>query len=277
MKRYAYILLSIIVAFASCEPSLPDSPETLVIEGWIENDEAPIVFVSSSVSASFQEQDIADLISHVAFDANVTLTHDGVTYPLTPTIRNEYLLKLCYTSSSIKGVAGETYQLDVDWKGMHASAVTTIRTPGGIDSIVIERHKEIDTLYLVKVHPVPASDVRYYKFFSMAVGKETTYAPSYMGTYDSRLNSRELVAVNRGIDNPITQNDYYYAMGDSVRFKIASLEPLAYDFWRKFDENRLFSHTSLLPYATNLKSNVTGGIGYFFGYGITTYSVRIAE
>ena len=39
----------------------------------------------------------------------------------------------------------------------------------------------------------------------------------------------------------------------------------------------MFSHTSLLPYATNLKSNITGGIGYFFGYGITVCSVWIAE
>ena len=275
MKRYAYILLSLIVAFAGCEPTLPDNPETLVVEGWIENDAAPVVFVTSSVSASFDEMNLTDLIDHVAFDANVTITYNGVTYTLIPTLRSEYLLKYCYTTSALKGVTGGTYQLDVDWRGMHASAVTTIQTPGSVDSIVVERHPSIDSLYVVKVHPVPAPNVRYYQFFSMDVGKEKTYAPSYMGTYDSLLNSTDLVAVNRGIDNPITQNDYFYAPGDSVRFKIASLEPQAYDFWRKFDEDRLFSHTSLLPYTTNLKSNLTGALGYFFGYGVSRYALKI--
>lgn len=277
MKRYAFILLSIIVAFAGCQPTLPESSDMLVVEGWIENDAAPMVFVTSSVSASFDEMDVSDLIGHVALDATVTITHDGVTYPLMPTLRDDYLLKYCYTSATLKGVVGGTYQLDVSWKGMHASAVTTILTPGGVDSIVIERHQSIDSLYVLNVHPVPAPDVRYYQFFSMDVSKESAYAPSYMGFYDSRLNSADLVAVNRGMDSPITQNDYFYAMGDSVRFKIASLEPTAYDFWRKFDENRLFSHTSLLPYTTNLKSNISGGLGYFFGYGINTYAVRIKK
>ena len=275
MKRYACILLSIILAFTACEPVLPDSQETLVVEGWIENDAAPIVFVTSSVSATLDEMDISDLIGHVAFDAAVTITHDGVAYPLTPTLRDEYLLKYCYTSSALKGVVGGTYQLDVDWKGMHASAVTTILTPGSVDSIVIERHQSIDSLYVIKVRPVPAPDLPYYQFFCMDVGKESAYAASYMGTYDSRLNSTDLITVNRGLDNPITQNDYYHALGDSVRFKIASLEPVAYDFWRKFDENRLFSHTSLLPYATNLRSNLTGAQGYFFGYGVNYYTTKI--
>ncbi|MBO7049861.1 MAG: DUF4249 family protein [Bacteroidaceae bacterium] len=277
MKRYAYILLSIIVALAGCEPQLPDSPDMLVIEGWIENDAVPVVFVTSSVSASFDEMDMSDLIGHVAINATVTITHNGVTYPLTPTVRNDYLLKYCYTSSTLKGTVGGTYQLDVDWKGMHASAVTTIQTPGSVDSIVIERHQTIDSLYVLKVHPVPAPDVHYYQFFSWDVNKEPAYTASYMGVYDSWLNGTDLIAVNRGMDNPFTRNDYFYAMGDSVRFKIASLEPIAYEFWRKFDENRQFSHTSLLPYTTNLKSNITGGLGYFFGYGVSNYSLTIKK
>lgn len=280
MKRFLYILLSLLlaaftVAFTACQPSLPDNPETLVVEGWIENGSAPIVFVTSSVSTSFDEMDLSDLIDHVAFDANVTITHNGVTYPLTPTIKNEYLLKFCYTSSTLKGVIGGTYQLNVDWNGHHTTATATIQPPATVDSIVIERHHIIDTLYVLKVHPVPAPDVRYYQFFSMDVNQETTYNASYMGTFDSQFNTTGLVEVNRGINNPITQNDYYYVLGDSVLFKIASLEPQAYDFWRKFDENRLFSHAALLPYTTNLATNLTGAQGYFFAYGITTYAVTI--
>ena len=276
MKRYAYILLSLI-GLASCEPQLPDSPQMLVVEGWIENDAAPMVFVTSSLATTFDEMDVTDLVSHVAFDADVSITYNGVTYPLVPSIRNEYLLKVCYTSSTLKGVVGGTYQLDVNWNGMHVQAVSTIQTPGTVDSMVIERHYNVDSLYMLKVHPVPVPSVRYYEFFCMVVGKESTFYPSNMGIYDSQLNTLDLFNLKRGNNDPISENVYYYTTGDSIRFKIASLEPQAYDFWSKFDENRMFSHSSLLPYTTNLKGNVSGGLGYFFGYGITEYQIRIEK
>ena len=276
MKRYACILLTL-MALASCEPQLPDSPQTLVVEGWIENDAAPMVFVTSSVNTTFKEMDITDLVSHVAFDANVSITYNGTDYPLTPTIRNDYLLKVCYTSSALKGVVGGTYKLNVDWKGMHAEATTTILTPGSVDSIAVEKHYQVDSLYMLKVRPVPAPQVRYYQFFCMVVGKESAYVPANIGVYDSQLNTTGLFTIKRGTDNPISQNDYFFTLGDSVRFKIASLEPQAYDFWSKFDEKRMFNQTSLIPYTTNLKGNLTGALGYFFGYGITEYEVRVEK
>ena len=70
-------------------------------------------------------------------------------------------------------------------------------------------------------------------------------------------------------------NEYYYSMGDSVNFKLASLESNAYEFWYKFDENNMFSHVALMPYYNNLVGNISGGLGYWFGYGIKKYQLRI--
>ena len=274
MKKCIYILILLLIT-VSCSIEIPESPERIVIEGWIENDEAPVVFVTSSISTTLDEMGMNDLLEHVAFNAKVTVTHNGITYPLSPTLRDEYLLKLCYTTNTLKGQVGGTYKLDVDWKGMHAEAVTSIPTPGSVDSIAIERHKTIDTLYLVKAHIVPAPDVRYYRFFGMAVNKDSTYSPSYLGTFDSNLNKDEMMAVNRGISNPIVTNEYYYSMGDSVNFKLASLESNAYEFWYKFDENNMFSHVALMPDYNNLVGNISGGLGYWFGYGIKKYQLRI--
>ncbi len=273
MKRYIHILIAL-VAFISCEPSLQESPDMLVVEGWIENGGTPKVFVTSSISATLQEKDITDLIQHVAMNADVTITHDGNTYKLKPSIRNEYLLKICYTTNSLIGQVGGTYRLDVKWKDMEASATTTIPTPGTVDSIAIEQYQAIDSLYLVKVRPVPAPGVAQYMFFSMDVGKDSTYLPSYMGTYDSR-HTQDMIAVNRGSANPITESVYFYSMGDSVRFKIASVNPDAFEFWSKYDEIRMFSHVALVPYSTNLSGNIQGGLGYFFGYGINHYATKI--
>jgi len=274
MKRYAYILM-ILIAAVSCQPQLPEGPEMLVIEGWIENDAAPVVFVTSSVSATLDKKNISDLLGHVALNATVTVTHNGQEYRLTPTLSDEYLLKMCYTTKQLKGEIGGTYQLQVDWKGMHAEAVTSILPPGSIDSTTVEPHPSIDTLYILKAHIVPVPEVRYYKFFSMASGKDSTYNASFIGTFDSQLKNDEMMAVNRGRINPITDNEYYYTMGDSVHFKLASVDITAYNFWSKFEENVMFSHVALIPYSSNLQGNIQGGLGYWFGYGTSSYAVRI--
>ena len=109
----------------------------------------------------------------------------------------------------------------------------------------------------------------------MAVGKDSTFAVSYNGTFDSRLRADGMFAVNRGRRNPVEYSDYYYTYGDSVRFKLASIDATAYDYWTRYDENIMFSHAAVLPYSSNLKGNVTGALGYFFGYGITTYTAKI--
>lgn len=273
MGKSKYIIMALLLA--ACTPELPESPETLVIEGWIENGTAPMVFVTSSVSTSFQEQGLADLIDHVATTANVAIIHDGVRYPLIGSISDDHFLSFYYTSNTLKGVVGGTYKLEVDWKGMHAEAETTILAPGIVDSVAVERHPMIDTSYIVKAHINPAPDVRYYRFFSMAVGKDSTYAISYNGIFDSELHADVMFAVNRGRINPIEYSDFYYGYGDSVRFKLASMDAEAYDFWTRYDENVMFSHTALLPYSSNLKGNIDGGLGYWFGYGVADYTVVI--
>jgi hypothetical protein len=273
MRKSIYIILALLMA--ACTPELPESPETLVVEGWIENGAAPVVFVTSSVSTSFQEQGLGDLIEHVALDANVTVTHNGVRYPLKATINKDYFLTICYTSKTLKGETGGTYRLEVDWKGLHAEAETTIPAPGTVDSIVVEHHPLIDTSYVLKAHINPAPEVRYYRFFSMAVGKDSTYAVSYNGTFDSELREDELFAVNRGRNNPIEYPDFYYTYGDSVRFKLASIDAEAYDFWTRYDESVMFSHAALIPYSSNIRGNINGGLGYWFGYGISTYTAVI--
>ena len=217
MKKSLYILTALLLA--ACMPNLPDSPENLVIEGWIENDASPMVFVTSTISATFQEQDITDIIAHVATTATVSITYQGQKYPLTPVINDDYLLRVCYTNHILKGTIGGTYQLDVDWKGMHAEAITSIPSPGCVDSITVERHPHDNKLYIIKAHIQPAPESRYYRFFSMTVGKDSTYGVSYTAPFDSKFHADEMIAISRSSQNPIMNSGYYHNLNDSVRFK----------------------------------------------------------
>ena len=277
MTRHIYLyLFSVLLIITSCIRQSP-SQDQLVIEGWIENGESPIVFVTTSVTNTFSEQTLNDFISHIAFNAKVTVTHQGITYNLTPHITDKYLLGMYYTNTSLKGETGGTYLLQVDWNDMHATGITTIPEPGMLDSIYVEPSADSDTLYSIKVHVVPTPGKnRYYKFFSKETGRDSTYIASLGSLYDSELvRMDEMIYINRGISNPLVEPDPYYHIGDTVYIKMASIGADSYEYWSKYNEAQLFSSVVILPYSNKLKGNLEGALGYWSGYGITRYKVNI--
>ena len=70
--------------------------------------------------------------------------------------------------------------------------------------------------------------------------------------------------------DPIPEEDL-----DKVWVKLATLDDASYDFWRSFEDLVALSRVPLMPVAENLKSNVTGALGYWCGYGSEVYSVSI--
>jgi len=278
MKKRLFAILSVLLLICSCTTDrLNEHPDQLVVEGWIENGESPVVFVTSTVAATEKSQNATDLIGHLALTAQVTVTYNGQTYSLFPTITNDYLLGLCYTTNSLKGVVGGEYKLDVSWKGMKASGTTTISSPGSIDSISVKVSEDDDTLYVIKAHIKPDAN-RYYRFFTKVIGEDSSYTASFLGLYDRELiNEDELNFVNRGNSNPFQMQQLYYRYNDSVSFKLAAIDASAYEFWRKFNENAAFGSLALIPYSDNVVGNLDGALGYWFGYGVTKYELSIKK
>ena len=81
--------------------------------------------------------------------------------------------------------------------------------------------------------------------------------------------------VNRGNSNPFQTQQLYYSYNDSVSFKLAAIDASAYEFWRKFNENAAFGSLALIPYSDNVVGNLNGTLGYWFGYGVTKYELKI--
>ena len=277
MKRIIAIL-SVLFLICSCMTDhLKEHPDQLVVEGWIENGEPPVVFVTSTVAATEKSQNAADLIGHLALTAQVTVTYNDHTYRLIPTFTKDYLLGLCYTTNDLKGVVGGEYKLDVSWKGMTASGTTSISSPGSIDSILVKVSEDDDTLYVIKAH-IKSGENRYYRFFTKVVGQDSSYTASFLGLYDRDLiNENEINFVNRGNSNPFQVQQLYYSYNDSVSFKLAAIDASAYEFWRKFNENAAFGSLALIPYSDNVVGNLDGALGYWFGYGVTKYELSIKK
>jgi len=61
---------------------------------------------------------------------------------------------------------------------------------------------------------------------------------------------------------------------DTVMVKFTAIDDDAYEFWRNFEDMADLSRNPLFPVVKNLHSNVSGALGYWFGYGSTFYLVK---
>ena len=59
--------------------------------------------------------------------------------------------------------------------------------------------------------------------------------------------------------------------------KIAHIDETAYNFWRDHETTLMIGRNPLFPVTNNIRSNVRGGLGYWFGYGSTEYCLFLPK
>lgn len=161
MKNIWIVFLCLAIILVGCDKDitieLPEGETQLVVEGSIDVNEPPIIFLSHS-QGYFDPLTLSDLASFYICDAVVTLTANGVTdtlvalsaATLTPEQQQQVadLLgipveqlstgNLCaYTSLNPQfwGKYGTTYRLDVYHEGKHVHATSKMNYPVPLDSL----------------------------------------------------------------------------------------------------------------------------------------------
>ena len=275
MKRLWYILALLI--FAACDNSYleSDNVEELVVEGWIESGHAPVVLVSSTLEVSSTPQPVADISKHILRYAEVYIEHNGEREYLTARLTDRFAIKNYFTSSSLRGVPGDTYHLHVKWLDFEASAVCTIPEPVAIDSIYVEKAID-DTSYVAKMvfHNDP-KDKNLYQTFLRSGQESVAYKAVNFTTLDGSLLDSVVVETFTKPMKPqgstsgsgTGSQDVHFHPGDTVALKLATIEYPMYEFWKEF-ANQANSSGGVLSAQKNIKGNVNGAIGYWAGYGI---------
>lgn len=69
----------------------------------------------------------------------------------------------------------------------------------------------------------------------------------------------------------------HFSINETVYLKIAAISEEQYQFWRMYDNMQSLSRNPLFPVTDNIPSNVSSGIGYWFGYASVNYVVSIKE
>ena len=113
-------------------------------------------------------------------------------------------------------------------------------------------------------------------FVKTDLQSDSMFISSIFGTVsDINANNSSLeIPIYRGhCDN----GDYFTPFFNNdkrITVKFCHIDSCAYQYWYEFDKMISLSRNPLLIYRTNLPSNIKGGLGYWFGYGIKIYNIN---
>lgn len=274
-KLPIYILL-LLLSFSCQEDYDYHEERVLVVEGWIDSGDYPVVMVTTSASVSGKEQPFDSLNEYLLKWAKVTVSNGEEEIILTGKIDTCYTPPYIFTTGKMKGESGKTYRLTVSYNDFYAESETTIPYQVPLDSLTVSQ-VEGDTLFQLKAYFNDNKlENNYYKFFVRVKGKEDVMRPSFLGTInDEVLGEQAEVQVYQPLRMFNEEYTPFYRKDDRVSVKFSQMNEEAYNFWKVYDELQSFSGVLFFPVTSSLPSNIKGGIGYWFGYGSTTYHLNI--
>lgn len=274
------LLLALLTA-GSCAKDLSDlqpSAPQLVVEGWIEDGAHPVVMLSTTVPVSTQSQDIATLADHMVRWAKVTISDGESEVILTGGYDSRYMPPYIYTSTSMTGRQGKTYTLTVSSGDYHASATTTIPETVPIDSLTLRPIAGNDTTRLLYLHFSEPQDRKDYYCLFYKIGTEAQqFTKCSMGVFDDNsVGGNVAYPVYKASNiNTNGKSTPRFKVGERAYVKLATTDSLSYNFWTDFQNAADLSGNFFMPYTQNVRSNISGGLGYWCGYGASISVIDI--
>ena len=282
-KNFLYLLLIILLGCAVPEPE-PIEP-SIVLEGWIENDEHPIALLHYSMVMGEEFDSLSQLLMDKIISlGKVSVFNNYESVILTGGIDTNYLPSYKYTSAHIMGIEGETYTIEVEYDNKILTARTTIPEPAYFDSIKVQKLHDNDSAihllgYLTDTDP---DNENYYVLFYRYQGEEQ-YKNCFLGVFSDQ-NADE----NNSISVPIYRNislstiklgdnkkGGYFQPWDQLEIKLTTVDSIGYRFWSEFSALSTTSSIAFMPVYTNVYSNIEGGKGYWIGYGASVYPLTL--
>ncbi len=245
----------------------------LVVEGWIENGEPPVVLITTTLPITSEYQSIEDYQEFLVKWAKVTVSDGENSVVLTGKIDKRYYPPYVYTTGYMIGQEGKTYHLTVEYDNYYATAITTIPKAPQIDSFKVERVEGSDSLHYIKAcFTDNPNEKNYYQFFVREGTQSRQFIGSYLGSIDDVvLDGPTEVPVYRG--HQLIGDRYipYFSDRELLTIKFAQVDECSFHFWDDYLKDQNLSTNMFFSSPLGVRTNVQGGIGYWCGYGCSTY------
>lgn len=66
----------------------------------------------------------------------------------------------------------------------------------------------------------------------------------------------------------------FFSYSDTLKIKFTTLDGPSYAFWDSFEDDVSLSGSPFFSTNSNLRGNVSGGLGYWCGYGSSVYYLQ---
>ncbi|MFV5698338.1 DUF4249 domain-containing protein [Flavobacterium sp. ZT3R17] len=278
MKKYYLFFLTIVF---SCNNDTIgneiDLESKIVVEGWIEEGDVPQVILSSSIPIS-DVIDSTNVLDHVIRSAKVTVS-DGQTIEVLR-VKNdkERVPPFVYFGTEIKGIAGKTYTLKIEYLNQIITASTIIpKTVALTSAEYVKKNTTDSTGYVFVKFDDPLNEKNYYQVATRLDRQEPIFVPAFYGNLDDKNfdSSKISLQVNRGVLLfPKTKFKPYFTDGDLIFVKLRTMNKNAFDFWNSWQNEIVNSKNPIYPSNTSLKSNIKGAVGIWAGYGQSTILIK---
>ena len=270
MKTNICLLMLLLAALTGCEKDvLPPHKSILVVEGWIEDEGFPVVILTESLPVSQEYTSLDNISDYLVKWAKVTVSDGEQTEILIGKYEKGYFPPYVYTTSRIKGKAGRSYTLTVEYGDFYATAATTIPEPPTIDNISIKKCADADTLYQIDLI-FQSKPSNYYQISTRVGGDNRQFIASYLGCYDGKvLSPQSTLPVYQGYKRTGKSSYYtpYFHYNDTLSIKLANLDEAGFRFWDSYTKNLSLQGNLFLASYVNFPTNINGGIGYWCGMG----------
>ncbi len=257
----------------------PVEPQ-MVVEGWIEDGEFPVVIVTSTIPLSGESMPMDSLRNYILRWATVSVSNGGDKVFLTGKYDEGYFPPYVYTTTRMRGESGKNYTLEVEYRNMKVRAETSIPERPEVKRVWVEKSNTNDTLFSIKATIVdnPAQK-NYYQLFSRVGSRKRQFQAAYMGSIDDdEMEGTASFDVRRPREMALKRKyTPYYFSGDSVAVKISQVDEKSYLFWNDYTKNLNTGGNLFFATSDNIRYNVQGGIGSWCGMASHTEYLVIGK
>lgn len=277
-----YLFIFTAAVAVSCTPqAVPNEPE-IVLEGWIDEGGHPIVMLHKSINFTEDFNTMEDLIEEkIIYLGKVTVSDGETSVVLTGRVDTAYLPPYSYSSVRIMGESGRAYRVEAEFEGKKVSAVTTIPPKAIFDSISVESMPDKPgffrlTGYLTDMKEQSDYFVVFYRYKGEKQYRNGLHGVASDIAADTSGVLRIPIYKNMAGTSLVDKDSLstrFFRLGDTLEIKLAAIDGVSYRFWESFASLTITSTIPFLPVSENIYTNVSGGRGYWCGYGSSTYTI----
>ncbi len=282
MTKHLGTAIMIITLFSilSCEEQTnyyEGYEQTIIVDGSIELNGFPTVILTRNIPY-YVNIDSADLPYLILRQAKITVSDEETSEVLTLKYKKDKFPPYFYEGNEIKGRAGHTYKLLINYGNKTLTASTTIPYPVLLDSVWFQSNSPADSLGKINAIINDNTATNYYRTYTKIKTSQNQYYPTLISNYNDQLFNGKAFTFHfsKGPETflDISNANFNFNRGDTIYLKICTVDKPNYEFWKSY-QNEVSNGAN--PFASSyhkIESNIEGeGKGIWGGYGSTVYQV----